>query len=97
MTELSREMLAATYHYTSVTNEHIREAVLRAGEEAYRRPLDLWFGSLERVLIHLAGAQQTWYVRLTEGVSPPRLPGARSPGCWRGFPGTRRASRAGTA
>ncbi len=30
MTELSREMLAATYHYTSVTNEHIREAVLRA-------------------------------------------------------------------
>ncbi len=69
---LDQAMIAAAYHYNTVTNERIRTAAERAGKEVLRQPSGQWFGSLLDVMTHLASAEHIWLVRLRDGATPGR-------------------------
>jgi uncharacterized damage-inducible protein DinB len=69
------DLLLPIYRFNTWANEAIRAALLVAGEERARRPLDLWFGSAFAISAHICAGETIWISRLRDGVTPPRLLG----------------------
>jgi uncharacterized damage-inducible protein DinB len=60
--------------YNHWANRRIYAAALEMGEEQYRRPTGVFFGSLHGTLNHLLVTDRIWLRRLTgEGEAPSRL------------------------
>ena len=60
--------------YNRWANAHLYAAALDLPDEAYRRPIGVFFGSLHATLNHLLVADRIWLRRLTgEGDHPDRL------------------------
>ncbi|EIZ78432.1 DinB family protein [Novosphingobium sp. Rr 2-17] len=60
--------------YNRWANARLYGAVAALPDEAYRRPIGLYFGSLHGTLNHLLGVDRLWLKRLTgEGEHPDRL------------------------
>lgn len=60
--------------YNRWANAHLYAAALDLPDEAYRRPIGVFFGSLHGTLNHLLVADRIWLRRLTgEGEHPARL------------------------
>lgn len=70
-------MIASFRHlaaYNRWANARLYEAALRMPEEAYRRPIGVFFGSLHGTLNHLLVADRIWLKRITgDGEAPARL------------------------
>lgn len=69
------DLLLPIYRFNTWANESIREALLAAGDERARRPLDLWFGSAFAITAHICAGEAIWISRLRDGVTPARLLG----------------------
>ncbi len=71
--EMDQQLLQGLYRSNTWANEHIRDAMLLANDDALRRPLDLWFGSVFAVVAHICAGETIWLARLRDGMTPPRL------------------------
>jgi len=56
--------LQAMFRFNTWANEQLREAISTADEDAVQRPLDMWFGSIFKILTHIYSAEVLWMDRL---------------------------------
>lgn len=60
--------------YNAWANRQVYEAAARLSDEAYRRPVGAFFGSLHRTLNHILAADRIWMARFVgAGPAPDRL------------------------
>jgi uncharacterized damage-inducible protein DinB len=69
---MDSETIRALYRFNTFANEALRRSLLEAGDEAVRRPVEMWFGSVFDILAHVASGEATWLGRLRD-----RQPDAR--------------------
>ena len=61
-------------HYNRWANRRLYEAAASLNDEAYRREMDAFFGSLHGTLNHVLVGDRVWLWRMTgEGTAPDRL------------------------
>jgi uncharacterized damage-inducible protein DinB len=68
MTEPSIELepYRAMFRFNTWANEHLRAALVEAGDEAARRPLGLWWGTLFDLTAHVYGSERLWLDRIAQ-------------------------------
>jgi uncharacterized damage-inducible protein DinB len=72
--EVMRDHFRQFAAYNAWANARLYEAALDLTEDAYRRPVGVFFGSLHGTLNHLLATDRIWLKRLTgQGEAPPRV------------------------
>ena len=64
------EMVLGLFQYNYWANGLILKAAGAAGEDLYRAPAQVSFGSLQGTLVHILSAEWLWRLRCQEGQSP---------------------------